>query len=98
MLAMESTRRVRSLSEPVGEDGSMLLQDTLGEDMMPEVLRNLELQRLLDTLDEDERRLIVKRYFMEHTQSRIAGDLGVSQVQVSRMESRILKRLREIAG
>ena len=42
-------------------------------------------------------RLIALRYFQRRTQTEIAKEMGVSQAQVSRMESRILKRLREYA-
>ena len=55
------------------------------------------LSRLLMDLSVDERTLILRRYFKRHTQAQIARDLGTSQVQVSRMESRILKKLRERA-
>ena len=41
--------------------------------------------------------LIVRRYFKAHTQTQIARDMGVSQVQVSRMEKRILGQLRQRA-
>lgn len=97
MLAIDSGRQVRSLSEPVTQDGSMALEDTIGEDSMPGVIERIELTRLLNLLSGQEKSLIVRRYFLEHTQSRIAQELGMTQVQVSRMESRILKRLRDMA-
>ena len=45
-------------------------------------------------LSPEERTLILRRYFQAHTQTAIARDMGVSQVQISRMEGRILKRMR----
>ena len=54
--------------------------------------------QLLRDLSDEERTLIIRRYFKSHTQSEIARDMGVSQVQVSRMESRILKKMRAAAG
>jgi len=98
LLAMDSGRRVWSLTQPVTPDGTMLLQDTIGADTIPEEIEKIELERLLNSLPKSEKSLIVRRYFLEQTQTRIARDLGMSQVQVSRMESRILKRLREMAG
>lgn len=43
----------------------------------------------------NERELIYQRYFQEKTQSVIAKEMGISQVQVSRMEKRILKKMQE---
>ena len=52
---------------------------------------------LLDSLNPGDRELIYMRYFQDKTQTEIAARLGVSQVQVSRMEKRILLNLREKA-
>ncbi len=97
VLAMEAGRSVRSLSEPIGEDGGLLLQDTIGEDKTGEIVGRMALEEMLGKLAPFERELIERRYFREQTQTSIAGELGMTQVQVSRMESRILKRLREMA-
>ena len=50
---------------------------------------------MLDTLSENERRLIVMRYFENRTQGQIGNTLGMSQVQVSRLEKKILEKLRK---
>ncbi len=52
---------------------------------------------LLKSLPKEDMRLIAMRYFQRRTQTEIAQEMGISQVQVSRMESKILKRLREYA-
>lgn len=62
------------------------------------LLDHLLLKQLLDSLEEGERELICMRYFQNKTQMEIASILGISQVQVSRMEKKILLRLRERAG
>lgn len=62
-----------------------------------ELLNHMLLRQLLDSLEPSERELICMRYFQDKTQTEIAGILGISQVQVSRMEKRILLRLRERA-
>ena len=97
VLAMNSQSRVRSLNEPVGGDGELRLMDVLGVDTMQAVDRRLTLGRLLSGLSENERALIIRRYFLCHTQVRIARDLGTSQVQVSRMEKKALQRMRDMA-
>ena len=58
------------------------------------MLDRLLLEEILQYLEPVERRLIYMRYFQDMTQSQVAGQLGVSQVQVSRMEKKILKMLR----
>ena len=59
------------------------------------VVDHLLLKELLKNLDKDERKLIYLRYFSEKTQTQVGKELGISQVQVSRMEKKILKNLRE---
>ena len=59
------------------------------------LLNHMLLGQLLDSLEPGDRNLICMRYFQNKTQTEIAAGLGVSQVQVSRMEKRILRKLRE---
>ena len=61
------------------------------DDTSPEVL---DLKEQIDKLSSDERKLIYARYFEELTQSETSNILGMSQVQVSRNETKILKKLR----
>ena len=58
----------------------------------------IDLEAMLSRLEPKERELIRRRYFLDQTQTRIAAELGMTQVQVSRMESRVLKRLRAMTG
>ena len=97
VLALNAIGRVRSLSEPVGGDGELRLMDVIGTETMGEVDQRLLLAGLLKELTPQERTIIIRRYFRSNTQSEIARDLGVSQVQVSRLEGKILKRMRERA-
>ena len=62
------------------------------------LLDHMLLSQLLDSLEAADRELIYMRYFQNKTQMEIAGILGISQVQVSRMEKKILLQLRERAG
>ena len=59
------------------------------------ILNRIFLEELLEGLDAKERKLIYMRYFRDMTQNEIAENLGISQVQVSRMEKRILAKLRK---
>ena len=98
VLAMEACTEVESLSKPVSRpDGS---ETTLGErvpgetDATEEIVNRMVMKQLLGILCEEERRLIELRYFENKTQTEIAGIFGVSQVQISRMEKKILQRMR----
>lgn len=98
LLALNARSRVRSLSEPIGGEGDLRLMDVLGTEPMRDIDSRLTLSKLLRDLPDEERSIIIRRYFKSHTQTEIARDLGVSQVQVSRMESRIIKKMRLSAG
>lgn len=81
-----------------GSVGSSMLGSCDSEDSEKEELLNrMLLKQLLDSLEPDQRELICMRYFQNKTQTEIAAALGISQVQVSRMEKKILLRLRELA-
>ena len=97
LLATEAGYSVRSLSEPLG-DGDLLLEDTIGADDTARLVSRIDLKTMLQSLPPQERELIRRRYFLDQTQTSIAAELGMTQVQVSRMESRILKRLRAMTG
>ena len=94
LLALDSENAVRSLDAPIAGHDDTRLMDIVGRDAMEMVDSRLTLSQLLAGLSPEERMLIVRRYFKSHTQAQIARDMGVSQVQVSRLESRILKHMR----
>ena len=59
------------------------------------VINHVLLEQRLDTLSDKERKLIRLRYYEDMTQTQVAAELGISQVQVSRLEKKILLRLRQ---
>jgi len=84
------------VSGGAGAVGSSVVGGCGSEDSEKEKLLNhMLLKQLLDSLEPKDRELIYMRYFQNKTQMEIAANLGVSQVQVSRMEKRILLSLRE---
>lgn len=97
--ALDASSDIESLHKPIyqKEGQEIRLMDKLPEKEQEEdkILDHMMLQQLLEYLDKDERRLIYLRYFANQTQSQVGEVLGISQVQVSRMEKRILKSLRE---
>ena len=81
-----------------GSVGNRVVSRFGEEDSEKEALLNhMLLCQLLDTLSDEERRLIGMRYFQNKTQTEVASVLGINQVQVSRLEKKILRRLRERA-
>ena len=99
ILALESTAEVESLHKIIyqGDGNDISLMDRLPEkeNGQEQALDRIFLDEMLQSLDARERQLIGMRYFQNRTQTEIAAELGVSQVQVSRMEKRILKKLKE---
>ena len=99
VLAMESAVQIESLQKTIFQsDGSGIsLEDKLPQEknQQEEVLDRLLLQQMLGMLEPKERELIYLRFFMEKTQTCVAKKMGMSQVQVSRLEKKILSRLRE---
>lgn len=98
--ALDAARPVASIYEEQAGDGDgITLEDRLpAEDESERNELRLMLSDLLETLDEDERKIIVLRYFRDMTQSQVAKLVGISQVQVSRKEKKILGILKERAG
>lgn len=96
--AMEAGSEVDSLYRPIHQkEGSEIrLLDKIEEKDRHEekILDGIVLKQLLETLQADERKLIYLRYFAEKTQTDVGEILGISQVQVSRMEKRIIENLR----
>ncbi len=88
---LEINENILSLDKESEQGGS--LYDALGEDTQENDLLRIMLHQAMDKLAPMERKIIVMRYFLDQTQSVIATRLGITQVQVSRMEKNILKKL-----
>ena len=96
--AEEASLPVASLQMETGEEG-FTLESMLGTEGMEEgVVERLALRGAIDSLPERERQVILLRYYKNLTQDRAARVLGVSQVQVSRIERKAVEHLRERLG
>jgi RNA polymerase sigma-B factor len=90
-----------SLDLPVGEGGTVALGDTLGDDSSTEwdeAEARVMLLPAVRALPELERTILYLRFFRQQTQSQIATEVGVTQMQVSRILSRVLTSLRGELG
>jgi RNA polymerase sigma-B factor len=92
--------RATSLSTPCGAEGTAQLSDMLGDVDYGYALAELRLAlgSALARLNERERRLLTMRFYGNQTQSQIAAQVGVSQMQVSRLLTGALAKLREQLG
>ena len=97
-LAIDASEEIASIYQPVYQsDGSELyLLDKMADDSpaAEEVLNRMTVRQLLERLEPKEAQLIKLRYFEGNTQSQVADAMGMTQVQVSRMEKKILRKLR----
>ncbi|MGN0165382.1 MAG: SigB/SigF/SigG family RNA polymerase sigma factor [Lachnospiraceae bacterium] len=98
-MAVAACSEVESLYKTIYDsDGSdVYLIDKTGqqEEFSEEILNHMALGEVVSSLSERDRFIIGKRYFENKTQSEVAGMLEISQVQVSRLEKKILALLRE---
>lgn len=96
--AEAATACVESMQQEAGDDGFTLeniLTDTESEEVL---LERISLKQAIDLLPEREALVIRLRYYHGLTQERVSKVIGVSQVQVSRIEKRALSRLKELLG
>ena len=97
IMAMESSKMPVSLYSPIEDDSENLsIIDRLEteEDCNAKMVDNIALKELIKKLDYRDRKIILLRYYFDKTQSEIAKELNISQVQVSRLENKILDNLR----
>lgn len=97
IVAMESSHEVESLYTTIhqGDGGPIYLIDKLNTDKSDEMVDVLALKQIIGRLKSKERQVIWMRYFQDKTQTEVAREIGVSQVQVSRIEKKVLQTLRE---
>lgn len=100
VFAQEASRQLTSIHETVYEnDGDPItLLDQISDDGDLKWFDKIALRDEIDKLDEREKLIVYLRYYKDQTQSQVAERLGISQVQVSRLEKKILKQLKDQLG
>lgn len=91
--ALEASHLPLSLTENDDEGGGQI--DVLVESEEDKIVCRLSLSQIISRLDERDRQLITLRYYKSKTQTEVARELGMTQVQVSRREKKLLSLLRE---
>ncbi len=100
VFAMESNRPIISLNTPIGDDEGgkqMSMFEKVADEEHPieKSLNNMLLYSVIKDLPPRDKKIIILRYFRDKTQKEIAQELGVSQVQISRLENKILQTMKE---
>jgi RNA polymerase sporulation-specific sigma factor len=97
IMAQEASRSPSSIHETVYEnDGDPItLLDQIADNTDQQWFDKIALKEAILELDERERLIVYLRYYKDQTQSEVADRLGISQVQVSRLEKKILKNMKE---
>lgn len=92
---MDSSRYPVSIHAENDEDGLSLEDKLSAKGSEDDYIEKLVLRELINQFDDRDKKIIYLRYYRDKTQSEIAQELGVSQVQVSRLEAKILEKLRK---
>ena len=95
LLALEANKKIKSIDEEFEDSNENILFNKVKvESYEEDTIKKIILKQELDKLDEKEKSIIILRYFYNKTQSQIASQYGISQVQVSRIEKRVLLKMR----
>lgn len=97
IMAMESSYLPSSIEEPIYEkdDSCITLQETIKDESNKNIIDLLTLKDGLKLLDDKEKLFIKLRYYKDFNQQTIANKFNISQVQVSRLEKKIIEKLRK---
>ena len=96
VFTMDSAKMPISLYEKFDEDsGGYLIDNIRTVDKTEDMIDRIMLKECINALDERDKKIILLRYYRDKTQSEVAELLGVSQVQISRLENKILAELKK---
>lgn len=94
VLALDSENVIKSLDEKQeDEDLSLLDKLSSNENSEEKIVNNLALKQCIDNLEAREKKIIYLRYYKCQTQKKVADIIGISQVQVSRIEKKVLENI-----
>ena len=95
VFVLDSTRYPVSIYQESDEDGLQLADKISTNENPDDEFDKLIIKDIIAKLPERDKKIIILRYFRDKTQTQVAEELGVSQVQVSRLEAKILQKMRE---
>ncbi|MFW5780522.1 MAG: SigB/SigF/SigG family RNA polymerase sigma factor [Bacillota bacterium] len=95
VFALDSSKYPVSLYAENDDDGLSLIDRLCAKGSQDDDIDKMIIKDLIKNLDERDKRIIYLRYYRDKTQSEIARELGVSQVQISRLEARIIEKMKK---
>ena len=99
-MALDSSKPVDSIESAKYTDSktdktvSILEQISTGKDEQSEITNRITIKKLISELEEKEKEIILLRYYKQKTQMQVSKILGITQVQVSRVERKVLEKMR----
>ena len=96
VIAMDSNNTVESIDRKVNDSDDLTIMDKLKSnvDQEKDIVNKITIKTLIEGLDEKSKKIIMLRYYRGKTQSQVAELLGATQVQVSRLEKKILSSMK----
>ena len=96
VMALESKKPVNSIYENESDEEGLSLMDKISTNVDEQTLiaNKLTISELIENLEEKEKQIILLRYFRGKTQTEVAKVMGVNQVQISRIEKRVLELMK----
>ncbi len=96
ILSLEATTQIASMDDKLDDEDDSLADRTQDSFSPEKMVDKILLRDMINSLPAREKRIIIMRYYLDKTQNEIAKTLGVSQVQVSRIENKILDNFKEM--
>ena len=99
-MALDSSKPVDSIENAKYTDNktdktvSILDQISTGKDEQTEIANRITIKNLISELNDNEKEIILLRYYKQKTQMQVSRILGITQVQVSRIERKVLEKMR----
>lgn len=90
--AINNNSEIMSIDQEIKDN--LYLHDVIGEDHSEDIDATIDLKNIINNLDVNDRELINYRYYQDFTQSETASLMGMTQVQVSRRETKILSKMK----
>ena len=100
-MALDSARPVDSIEDAKYKDNktdktvSILEQISTGKDEETEITNRITIKKLINELNDNEKEIILLRYYKQKTQMQVSKILGITQVQVSRIERKVLDKMKK---
>ena len=96
VFTLEASTQLMSIDDKFDDEDDSLAERTQDSFSLDKLVDKIVLRDMINALPAREKRVIIMRYYLDKTQSEIASILGVSQVQISRIENKILQNFKEM--